>query len=145
MPKKDEEIGSSAQGADYLAGLSSKQARAIPMLAVGATAVEVAKAVSVSPSQLSAWRKNPGFMRALADARRSMIREAEHELVSLARDAVKTVSELMTKSTNELIRLRAATIVFARIDAWSARDGDQAATDGGHSLQEVLSALTDAH
>jgi len=139
--KKHEEIGSAAQVVDYLAQLTPKQAKAVPLLATGATATEVAKIINVSPGQLSAWKKDAVFMRALAETRRGTLREVEHELISLAREAVKTVQELMTGSTNEQVRLRAAAIVFERVDAWAARDGDPVTMEDGHSLRDVLSAL----
>ena len=95
--------------------LTAKQAKCLPLLAVGMTASDVSKKLKVSQVQISEWRHDPNFMTALDTIRRNALRDAEIALTGLAMDAVQVLRESLNNSTSEQAKLRAAMFVIDRL------------------------------
>jgi len=96
----------------YLAALTPKQVKALPLLAAGDTAVEVSKKLNISKQSLSEWRQDTNFIQALEHVRRESLMVAVTSIEGLAIEAVMTLKTLMVNSSSEQLQLRAAIFII---------------------------------
>ncbi|BCR05316.1 hypothetical protein DESUT3_23850 [Desulfuromonas versatilis] len=88
--------------------LTSKQIKALPLMAQGMSGVDVAKEVSVTPQTVSGWKNDPEFMANLNSIRMEFLESARCQLQQSPTRAVQTLIDLMENSENEEIRRKAA-------------------------------------
>ena len=88
--------------------LTGKQVKAINLLASGGTCREAAKAVSVTPQTITAWKKQSGFVAELNRAKRDGLEAARAKLQHLAGDAVDVLIDLARNAEAEEVRRKAA-------------------------------------
>lgn len=87
--------------------LTEQQLACIESLLAGSTKREAAEAVGCSPSTLSQWMQEPGFIAQL-NSRRADLHEANTErLRSLAQKALEVLTEAL-ESDDEKVRLSAS-------------------------------------
>ena len=99
----------------YLANLTAKQAKALPLLASGITASDVSKQLKISQQQISNWKQDDKFQIALNTVRRNALRDAEMALSGLGTDAINAIRESLSNASSEQTRLRAAMYVIDRL------------------------------
>lgn len=119
--------------------LTPKQTKALPLLAVGESAVEVSKRVKVSKQTISEWKHDPKFTDALEEVRRDAFSEANKALAGLALESVQTVKELMGSAESEQVRLRAAMYAIDKLDLKYL--GDNAFTGGKVDIDMMFKSL----
>ena len=86
--------------------LDGRQAVAVEALAVGCSVVEVARLAEVDPSTVHRWRREPGFLAALEDARGSYAELVRSWLRSLAlRGLADLDSKIASMDAGELRRV----------------------------------------
>ena len=106
--------------------LTPKQTKALPLLAAGESAVEVSKKLKISKQQISGWKHDSKFTRALEEIRRDAFSEANEALAGLAQDSVRTVKELILNAKSEQVRLRAAMYAIDKLDLQYLKDDSSA-------------------
>ncbi|MDH5377048.1 MAG: hypothetical protein OEX00_01850 [Gammaproteobacteria bacterium] len=121
--------------------LTPKQLRALPLLASGMVAKEVALTVNVSQVQISNWKKNEEFMEELGRARKEVVRETETRLVGLAIEAVSALGDLMKNARSESSKLRAAIYLIERVGFQVSLDGYGKGGKKGIDMDLLLTAL----
>lgn len=119
--------------------LTPKQTKALPLLAAGESAVEVSKKLKISKQQISGWKHDSKFTRALEEIRRDAFSEANEALAGLAHDSVRTLKELILHAKSEQVRLRAAMYAIDKLDLQYLKD-DSSAIDR-IDMTEVFKSL----
>jgi hypothetical protein len=90
-----------------------KQAKALPLLASGMTGVATAQAVGCKASTVSDWlHNNAAFVSELEQLRGQATRQAMDQLQGSLTMAVSELQKLLTTSTTDAIRLKAAMFVI---------------------------------
>lgn len=121
--------------------LTPKQVKALPLLAIGCSAVEVSKKIKISQVQLSEWKRDPNFMSAINLVRSKAITEAGDALTVLAIDAVNILKDLMNNASSEQTKLRAALYVIDRFDYQSTNDLMEIKNSGNVDMNLLLASL----
>lgn len=88
--------------------LTSKQLKALPLMAQGMSGKDVAKEVSVTPQTVSEWKNSPAFMATLNILRTEILESARSQLQQSPNKAIQTLIDLMDNSENEETRRKAA-------------------------------------
>ena len=105
---------------DNLSDLTPKQVQALPLIAVGVSAIEVAKKIGVSPQQISVWKKQTNFLTELRRIRSDAMSEAVCALSAMAIAAVEVMGSLLREAENESVRLKAAIFLIEKYpEVWS--------------------------
>ncbi len=125
----------------YLADLTAKQVKALPLLASGMTASNVSKRLKISQQQISNWKRDEKFQFAVDTVRRNALRDAETALSGLAMDAVQTLRESLNNGYSEQTRLRAAMYVIDRIGFSLNIESMGAQPTGTVNMNLLLTAL----
>lgn len=94
------------------AHLTPKQVQALPLLARGMLASDVAQQVGVSPQQISAWRKDHVFTSALAALRWEALCNAISSLQCLSAEAAAGMGRLIREASDERVRFAACKYVL---------------------------------
>lgn len=90
-----------------------KQAKALPLLASGLTGVATAQAVGCKASTVSEWlHNNQAFVTELERLRDQATRQAMDQLQGTLSMAVTEVQRILTTSTADAIRLKAAMFII---------------------------------
>lgn len=118
--------------------LTQAQSAALPLLAAGAKKKDAATAAGVCPQTISVWLQEPHFSAALRSQRKHLAGLAFEQLREATGTAVATVVELMA-SSNESVRLKAATYLLDRVVLLTA--GDAEVPDDRADFREALAAL----
>lgn len=92
--------------------LTPKQVQALPLLARGMLAIEVASQIEVSPQQISQWKKDAAFMGALTALRWEQLHSAIAHIQALARVATANLENLMLEAKDDRTRLEACKYVL---------------------------------
>jgi len=88
--------------------LTSKQLKALPLMAQGMSGVDVAKEVNVAAQTVSGWKNDPEFMATLNQLKMEALEGARCQLNQSPSKAVQTLLNLMENSSNEETRRKAA-------------------------------------
>ncbi len=88
--------------------LTSKQVKALPLMAQGMSGVDVAKEVGVTPQTVSEWKQSPDFAAALNGLKMEYLEGAKCLLQQSPSKAVQTLIDLMENSESEETRRKAA-------------------------------------
>ncbi|MBK8889513.1 MAG: helix-turn-helix domain-containing protein [Dechloromonas sp.] len=92
---------------------TSKQTRALPLLASGLSGAETAKIVGVKPSTVSQWLNHcPDFMESLEELRGAGMRQAMGQLQGTLTEAVDELRRILTTSKTDAVRLKAAQFII---------------------------------
>ena len=97
--------------------LEGKQLRAVALLASGCSAKDVAAEIQVSPQNISEWRRQPAFRRALDNLKIQCLMSARDNLRTLSVDATSVLADLMKHGKSERVRLQAALAVLRGVGA----------------------------
>lgn len=97
------------------ATLTAKQSVALPLLASGMPAVQVAKKVGISEQAISGWQKDENFVACLERARRESVERARNDLQLTSLAAVRVLADLLHSAKSESVRLKAAQYVCDRM------------------------------
>lgn len=108
-----------ANGREFEAGLSRKQARALPLLVAAANREAGCAAANVGRSTLTRWLAEVPFREALRAAEDLAYREALRDVQRASGEAVEVLRALLASEV-ESIRLRAAVEILAH--GMKARD-----------------------
>jgi hypothetical protein len=103
--------------------LTAKQIQALPLLASGVLATDVAQQLGVSPQQISAWRKDPAFMSAMGALRWEALCGAIGHLQILSRDATDCLGQLIRQSSDDRVRFAACKFVLEMAGLNWGREG----------------------
>ena len=94
-----------------------RQTLAAPMIAAGVPKQEVAKRLSVKPSTVTGWLKDPAFRLACQHEQRAMVSVVRQQLLSLGDAAAKAIRDVLNDpAAPASARIRAAEIVLDRLD-----------------------------
>jgi hypothetical protein len=98
--------------------LSSKQHRAVLLIASGCSTDEVADAAKVSMGTIHNWRsQNAEFRRAIADAQTAIYDDGIRQLQALVADACATLRTILISSTaKDHDRISAAKVVLQFVE-----------------------------
>jgi len=132
------------QSTDFLAALTPKQMKALPLLAAGETAIEVSKKLKISKQSLSEWRQDTNFIQALQYMRKESLNAAVASIEGLAGDAVLTLKTLMVNASSEQLQLRAAIFVIEHLnlkDLHGASEGTNAHHDQNVDMKMLFNAI----
>ena len=93
-------------------GLTPKQVQALPLLARGMLAVEVAGQIDVTPQQISTWKKDKVFMLAVNALRWEQIYSSIAHIQALARVATAGLERVILEAKDDKARLEACKYVL---------------------------------
>lgn len=132
-----------AQATEEPVALTPAQETVIAQLLAGKTQADAAQEAGVRPEQVSRWKSDdPAFVAEYNRRTLSLWESNRAELLDLAREARKTLRELLT-SENDSIRLRAAVSI---LNAQQEPDRFMPTTPGAvameQSRQKVLDSLS---
>lgn len=132
-----------AQATEEPVALTPAQEIVIAQLLAGKTQADAAQEAGVRPEQVSRWKSDdPAFVAEYNRRTLSLWESNRAELLDLAREARKTLRELLT-SENDSIRLRAAVSI---LNAQQEPDRFMPTTPGAvameQSRQKVLDSLS---
>lgn len=128
---------------------TSKQAKALPLLASGMTGVATAQAVGCKASTVSEWLHNKeAFVNELERLREQATQQAMEQLQGMFSMAVTEVQKILTTSPTDAIRLKAAMFIIegvapAKAVLHRATDPDTLVELG--QLQQVFAQLGLGH
>lgn len=92
--------------------LSVDQQRALELLLLGRTHLDVAKEVGVASFTLTRWKRLPEFKQALEEVRAAAFDGLVESINALTDEAVATISEMMRdRDTPPQVRLSAARMI----------------------------------
>lgn len=114
-----------------MVNLTAKQAKALTLLAAGATNAEAAKGAGVSLRTIDNWKAKPDFQKLLSYAVQAQLNSSLAELVAGASDAVKELNSIIT-SPDTPSRVKVTAINVLLTNAMKVRDW---------ALEERLEAL----
>lgn len=132
-----------AQATEEPVALTPAQETVIAQLLAGKTQADAAQEAGVRPEQVSRWKSDdPAFVAEYNRRTLSLWESNRAELLDLAREARKTLRELLT-SENDSIRLRAAvSILNAQQEPDRFMPTTPQAVAKEQSRQQVLDSLS---
>jgi len=92
--------------------LTPKQVQALPLLARGMLATEVAVQIEISTQQMSLWKKDADFMAALGALRWEQLCSSIAHIQALARVATAGLEKLILEAKDDRARLEACKYVL---------------------------------
>ena len=110
--------------------LTPKQIQALPLLARGMLAAEVATKIDVSPQQISAWKKVPAFSKALGRLRQEQLYSAIAHVQALTRVATAGLERIIAETKDDKTRLEACRYVLDVAGINHGKDGFAWNVDG---------------
>ena len=112
------------------AALTPKQLQALPLLARGTLATEVASQIDVSPQQISSWKKDAVFCKALSRLRSEQLYSSIAHVQALTRVATTGLEKIITEAKDEKVRLEACKYVLEVAGVNHGKDGFAWNVDG---------------
>jgi hypothetical protein len=107
MPKKSQNVIVSEE-------LAPDQAKALAALLLGGTQSAAAGKAGVARETVSRWlNHDPGFIAAYQNGRAELVDQVRIEIASLGRDAVGTIRDTLSQTTDPTLRFRAACKVIS--------------------------------
>jgi transposase len=96
--------------------LTSRQRRAIPLLATGMSGKDVASAINCNPATVSQWINHDEQFREALDAfSEGSLYLAQVQLESLALDVTEQLRRLLENAKSEQVRLKAIELILSAV------------------------------